>query len=313
MFERVVSYFLQKYLGWLVKGLDAEALNVSIWGGDIVLNNLELQENALDFLHLPVQVKNGCLQQLKLQIPWTSLGSSQTVIEISGLYAVVYPSDQFEYNEEEEKQMLIAAKKAKLAELNASTDKKASDNDDSAGNGGFVAGMITKIVNNLKLVISDVHFRLEDKSSDERHPFAVGAVLKEIRLDSVDEIWKSVDSGNDLTSAKLQGLIRKSLTIDQLGLYLDSNLSHSSLFVRAGHNYEQPQTIVQDMKWKGGRLESCSRRQYLIKPVNVAVKVAVDDSMIGGQVVQDMPMYIKTPNCPRCSISISISLLLKLI
>ena len=47
MFERVVSYFLQKYLGWLVKGLDAEALNVSIWGGDIVLNNLELQENAL--------------------------------------------------------------------------------------------------------------------------------------------------------------------------------------------------------------------------------------------------------------------------
>ena len=74
--------------------------------------------------------------------------------------------------------MLIAAKKAKLAELNASTDKKASDNDDSAGNGGFVAE-ITKIVNNLKLVISDVHFRLEDKSSDERHPFAVGAVLKE--------------------------------------------------------------------------------------------------------------------------------------
>ena len=143
-------------------------------------------------------MKNGCLQQLKLQIPWTSLGSSQTVIEISGLYAVVYPSDQFEYNEEEEKQMLKrAAKKAKLAELNASTDKKASDNDDSAGNGGFVAGMITKIVNNLKLVISDVHFRLEDKSSDERHPFAVGAVLKEIRLDSVDEIWKSIDSGND--------------------------------------------------------------------------------------------------------------------
>ena len=123
-----------------MKGLDAEALNVSIWGGDIVLNNLELQENALDFLHLPVQVKNGCLQQLKLQIPWTSLGSSQTVIEISGLYAVVYPSDQFEYNEEEEKQMLIAAKKAKLAELFA-VDKKASDNDDS-DNGGFIAGMM---------------------------------------------------------------------------------------------------------------------------------------------------------------------------
>ena len=50
--------------------------------------------------------------------------------------------------------------------------------------------------------------------------------------------------------------------------------------MRAGHNYEQPQTIVQDMKWKGGRLESYSRRQYLIEPVNVAVKVAVDDSMI---------------------------------
>ena len=52
--------------------------------------------------------------------------------------------------------------------------------------------------------------------------------------------------------------------------------------MRAGHTYEQPQTIVEDMKWKAGRLASCSSRQYLIKPVNVAVKVAVDDSMIGG-------------------------------
>ena len=44
MFERIVSYFLRKYLGWLVKGLDADKLNLSIWGGEVVLNNLELQE-----------------------------------------------------------------------------------------------------------------------------------------------------------------------------------------------------------------------------------------------------------------------------
>ena len=50
MFERVASYFLTKYLGWLVKGLDADKLNISIWGGDVVLHDLELQEEALDFL-----------------------------------------------------------------------------------------------------------------------------------------------------------------------------------------------------------------------------------------------------------------------
>ena len=119
MFERVASYFLTKYLGWLVKGLDAEKLNISIWGGDVVLHDLELQEDALSFLNLPVQVKRGYLRSLRLNIPWSSIGSSPSVVELDGIYCLAYPSDQFEYNEDEEKAKEKSEREAQLQALNA--------------------------------------------------------------------------------------------------------------------------------------------------------------------------------------------------
>lgn len=40
MFEEVVSYVLTKFLGDYVSGINKEALNLSIWGGDVQLKNL---------------------------------------------------------------------------------------------------------------------------------------------------------------------------------------------------------------------------------------------------------------------------------
>ena len=105
--------------------MDADKLNISIWGGDVVLHDLELQEEALDFLELPVQVKRGYLKTLRLNIPWSSIGSSPSIVELDGLYCVAYPSDQFEYNEEEEKARQSADRSAQLEALNAAEKKDA--------------------------------------------------------------------------------------------------------------------------------------------------------------------------------------------
>lgn len=42
MFEEVISYVLTKFLGDYVSGINKEALNLSIWGGDVQLKNLVL-------------------------------------------------------------------------------------------------------------------------------------------------------------------------------------------------------------------------------------------------------------------------------
>ena len=67
MFEAQLAYYLDRYLGQYVYGLDARALKVSVFSGDVVLTNLKLKPSALGDLKLPINVKAGLLGSLKLK------------------------------------------------------------------------------------------------------------------------------------------------------------------------------------------------------------------------------------------------------
>lgn len=71
MFESQVAYYLDRYLGRYVAGLDAAALRISVWSGDVVLTNLALKPEALEELGLPVAVVSGVLGKLTLKVSWS--------------------------------------------------------------------------------------------------------------------------------------------------------------------------------------------------------------------------------------------------
>ena len=68
MLEAQVLYYLNRYLGAYVKGLDPEALRISVFKGDLELRNLQLKPEALQKLKLPITVKAGLLGSLKLKV-----------------------------------------------------------------------------------------------------------------------------------------------------------------------------------------------------------------------------------------------------
>lgn len=47
VFESIVSNLLNTFLGDYVENLDSSQLNIGIWGGDVVLNNLNIRPTAL--------------------------------------------------------------------------------------------------------------------------------------------------------------------------------------------------------------------------------------------------------------------------
>lgn len=47
VFESLVADLLNRFLGDYIGNLDAKQLQVGIWGGDVVLKNLELRPTAL--------------------------------------------------------------------------------------------------------------------------------------------------------------------------------------------------------------------------------------------------------------------------
>ena len=64
--ESYVAPFLTYYLKRYIRNLTSEDLKLSIWGGDVVLTNLELRLDILEAeLNLPFVVESGNLKLKK--------------------------------------------------------------------------------------------------------------------------------------------------------------------------------------------------------------------------------------------------------
>ena len=68
MFEAQLAFYLNKYLGTYVQGLDTKSLKISVFKGDVTLRNLKLKPEALADLNLPITVKAGLIGSLTLKV-----------------------------------------------------------------------------------------------------------------------------------------------------------------------------------------------------------------------------------------------------
>jgi len=59
MFEGIVVSLLNRLIGKYVDNLDTKQLSISVWKGDVVLQNLRLKKDALVQLDLPIDVYEG--------------------------------------------------------------------------------------------------------------------------------------------------------------------------------------------------------------------------------------------------------------
>ncbi|KAJ9532143.1 hypothetical protein QJQ45_003954 [Haematococcus lacustris] len=83
MFEAQVAFYLRKYLGKYVHGLDADALKLSVWSGDVSLHGLQLRPEALEELDLPITVRAGLLGRLTLKASGSSSKGHRSCIHLS--------------------------------------------------------------------------------------------------------------------------------------------------------------------------------------------------------------------------------------
>ena len=102
MLESLVANLLNRFLGMYVKNFDPKQLNVGIWSGDVTLRNLELRKEALDQLHLPLNVVEGHLGQLTLSIPWSNLRGKPVKVNIEDVFLLSAPKEEADYDVEEE-------------------------------------------------------------------------------------------------------------------------------------------------------------------------------------------------------------------
>ncbi|CAH2233181.1 jg13113 [Pararge aegeria aegeria] len=211
VFESIVVDVLNRFLGDYVENLNRSQLKLGIWGGDVVLENLILKQNALEELNIPVQTVYGHLGKLVLKIPWKNLYGASVEATIERLFLIVNPTAEVKYDPEKEEKMALAAKQAELARVEEAK-KKEAEKDDKLDE-TFVEKLVTQIIKNVQLKISDIHVRYEDSITNPKAPFSFGVTLHNLSVHTTDENWKQTVIQEAVTK------IFKILNLEGLAVY----------------------------------------------------------------------------------------------
>ncbi|XP_068616831.1 intermembrane lipid transfer protein VPS13A [Brachionichthys hirsutus] len=190
VFESLVVDVLNRFLGDYVVNLDSSQLNLGIWGGDAVLRNLEIKENALSQLDIPFKVRSGHIGRLELKIPWKNLYTQSVEATLDGVYLLIVPTASIKYDAVKEERQLQEARQRELRRIEETKLKAAEqENPSLEKQDTFVEKLVTQVIKNLQVKISNIHVRYEDDVTNPNCPLSFGVSLKNLSLQTADENW----------------------------------------------------------------------------------------------------------------------------
>uniref|UniRef100_A0A8C3VGZ2 Vacuolar protein sorting 13 homolog A n=1 Tax=Catharus ustulatus TaxID=91951 RepID=A0A8C3VGZ2_CATUS len=163
VFESLVVDVLNRFLGDYVVNVDSSQLKLGIWGG---MGLARRGGAACLQLDVPFKVKAGHISQLNLQIPWQNLYTQPVEAVLDGVYLLIVPTASIKYDAEKEARQLLEARQRELQRIEeakqkiADRDKVKEEKQDT-----FVEKLVTQVIKNLQLKISNIHIRYEDDVS----------------------------------------------------------------------------------------------------------------------------------------------------
>jgi hypothetical protein len=274
MLESVVSRLLERILGEYVEGFQAGNVNLSLFTSQsgITLKNLAVKRDAINrLLALPMRVLHGSVGRIELTIPWTSLGSSPTVVRISDVFVLAGPnvgaSDSAELAADE----LLQDKRRQVALLDesdrttlrasASVAPAAAPVDDVAG-ASFTQRTVAKVIANLQVFVETVHVRYEDATTDPSAPFALGVTLDGVVAQACSA------TGEPAAANVLADVIHKLVQLRNLSIYWNS-MSPPLRF-----------SSVDELTALLRRSTASADHLYLLQPLSASVQLAMKRSWV---------------------------------
>ncbi|XP_064651739.1 intermembrane lipid transfer protein VPS13B-like isoform X2 [Lineus longissimus] len=211
--ESYVTPLLMGYVDKYVK-LKPEDLQVSLWGGDIVLNKLDLRLDAIEeAIKLPIMFKSGHIHELRIHVPWTRLASEPVVITINTIECVLKLRDTA-HKDHMKVNTVAKTQKPKLKKPNAEELPP-----------GYLQSMINRIVNNLKVVVNNLILKFVEDD------IVLSLNIKSAECYSASKTWN--ESFIELAPPEL--VLRKVVDFHDLTVCLDKRDGSGKI-----ENYQEP-------------------------------------------------------------------------
>jgi len=196
------------YIDKYVK-LKHEDFQLSLWGGDVVLNKLDIRLDIIEqALKLPVTIKSGFVHELRIHVPWTRLYSEPVVITINTIECII----NLNRNVAEVATEVICSSPDSRMSPNTGVPPPPTDGTDSEDLPlGYLQSIATKILHNISVVINNLVLKFVEED------IVLSVNIKSAECYSVDSDWNR--SFIELTLPDLA--LRRVIDFHDLTLCLD--------------------------------------------------------------------------------------------
>ncbi|XP_027028317.2 vacuolar protein sorting-associated protein 13B isoform X2 [Tachysurus fulvidraco] len=207
MLESYVTPLLMSYVNRYIKNLKPSDLQLSLWGGDVVLSKLDLKLDVLEQeLKLPFTFLSGHIHELRIHVPWTKLSSEPVVVTINTMECILKLKDGSQDENESSTSSWSASEKSVLKPRRVQQNSPDPDLPP-----GYVQSLIRRVVNNLNVVINNLILKYVEDD------IVLSVNITSAECYTVDEQWERAFM--DITSPKF--VLRKVINFADCTVCLD--------------------------------------------------------------------------------------------
>uniref|UniRef100_A0A9J8BQX9 Vacuolar protein sorting 13 homolog B n=1 Tax=Cyprinus carpio carpio TaxID=630221 RepID=A0A9J8BQX9_CYPCA len=184
MLESYVSPLLMSYVNRYIKNLKPSDLQLSLWGGDVVLSKLDLRLDVLEQeLKLPFTFLSGHIHELRIHVPWTKLSSEPVVITINTMECILKLRDGATEDNESctsSSTNRSTSESSKAASKPRRVQQAPSDPDLPPG---YVQSLIRRVVNNVNIVVNNLILKYVEDD------IVLSVNITSAECYTVDDLW----------------------------------------------------------------------------------------------------------------------------
>ncbi|KAM4581445.1 intermembrane lipid transfer protein VPS13B isoform 3-T3 [Odontesthes bonariensis] len=212
MLESYVTPLLMSYVNKYIKNLKPSDLQLSLWGGDVVLSKLDLKLDVLEQeLKLPFTFMSGHIHELRIHVPWTKLGSEPVVITINTMECILKLRDgaQDDHDSSSSSTSRSVSDGSKAVAKPRRLQQAAPSDPDLPP--GYVQSLIRRVVNNVNIVVNNLILKYVEDD------IVLSVNITSAECYTVDEIWERAFM--DITAPEL--VLRKVINFADCTVCLD--------------------------------------------------------------------------------------------
>ena len=237
VFTSTFAGILNRFLGEYVSGINSENMDVSLWNGKITLNNIAIKPEAIDQMDIPFTLKYSKLGNLFINASLTSISSQPVEVILNDLVLVLQTKDRSSWDD---LNCLDGAKIWSILENFKTIVKEKFETSQSGGGGEVkdedIGGLVQKIIDNIKINVSNIHVRLENGAGDSQN-WSCGAVLDSLECFTCNGTGEFVYTERKST----EDFLMKKLALGKLAAYW--NWDDQTVSDESTDKFADPETL----------------------------------------------------------------------